>query len=192
MATHTEAQQFLSAIGSNGSTYIDEALCNALDESHELLWEVFKLLQTEPEWRRGASVRDLMDTLDFIAPFVDDSPVVGLATLAQWRLRWQDGTDWKRDMLSEHKGDLTGVQLFNGNMHALLLQDASAPGRVRASYFNEHGFFGHSTKESYSELLDELWDDGYRSESLVSLDEMFMLPSFQAGMAQAFAIQAHG
>lgn len=68
---------------------------------------------------------------------------------------------WHR-LLEACQGNPVGFELKSSNgQYALILPDASEPGRYRAQMFDAKGFFGHSTRDSALQVLDELIVDGY-------------------------------
>ena len=70
---------------------------------------------------------------------------------------------WK--MILEHTGgQLLGLELsdMHGERFAVLLEDASEPGRYRAQYYDARGFSGHATRDTLQAVLEEIVLDGYR------------------------------
>lgn len=63
----------------------------------------------------------------------------------------------------------------------MFLPDATEPGRLRCSYFDERGFYGHTTRDTYAELLKEAWTDGFRVETNGQLDRLACTDAFVAG-----------
>lgn len=184
MPTTHAAQQFLSTIPGNGKDFIETALFKAHLQGPDCLAETFNLLHSHPRWRRGATSRDFLEAFDTIYEYALESPSQRLGEFARWRAKILTGQALKEHLRKRHGDDLTGVELFNGNYHALLLPDASERGRVRAMLFNEDGFSMHITFDTYDELISELIAHGFLKETKPSLDEMFTLDSFQRGLKE--------
>lgn len=116
----------------------------------------------------------------YIAPFYEDSEHQKLAKLARRTLRITSGKALIEKLLAEHDGKPEGVELRNrtGSLFAVLLPDASSPGKVRASLFDENGFFSHITRADYREVLKEIVEDGYRYPAPGALERCFAKESF--------------
>jgi hypothetical protein len=190
MDTKQQAIALMEAIPGEGAAFVEEAIFKSFGESEACLAETFRLLHSQPSWRRGATYRDVLTYFDEVAYFLEDSEIPMLAGYAQWRVKIASGQAFADRLLDKYNGCLDGVQLKSRGMYAVLLKDATQPGRVRASFFNERGFFCHTTRDDYPTLLKELVEDGYTEECPKdTLDSMFMTDSFQAGMRQAYEIQ---
>lgn len=126
-----------------------------------------------------------------IASFYEDAKGV-LGVMAQNAVRKRDGTALKEEILDRWNGDLAGLQLSNaaGTQFAFFLPDATEPGRFRASLFDARGFFGHSTRDSYEQLLDEQFSDGFRVEVTGKLEELAGTDSFAKGNELVSKVQA--
>ncbi|TDX26773.1 hypothetical protein DFO67_11538 [Modicisalibacter xianhensis] len=70
---------------------------------------------------------------------------------------------WHR-ALAFRQGQLLGLEFQDAKQQrfAVILEDASEPGRYRAQYFDANGISGHATRDSAEEVLEELVRDGYR------------------------------
>lgn len=137
---------------------------------------------------------DLADQVDHqfagIAYFYDDAPG-RLGEMARAAIRISEGTDTINSILSSRAGNLAGLELTNASgQAAVFLPDASEPGRYRASFFDQRGFFGHVTKDTYPELLKEVFGDGYKSEAPGTFERFSALPGFHQGNAVASLVQA--
>lgn len=93
-----------------------------------------------------------------------DSPHAGLASMMRESYDKTHQLHLKSALSGAQNGSLTGVQLLNSSetQAVVFLPDASEPGRFRVSYFDKRGFFSHSTRDTYQELLDMVWQDGFR------------------------------
>lgn len=151
------------------------------DASHEAIFKAYT------KARHMCSTEDECTLLNehflMIAFFLDDSPYRPLADLAKRSVREATGEDFMEDLLQRYQGDLAGVELMNrrGDQFAMFLPDATEPGRLRCSYFDERGFYGHATRDSYEELIKEAWGDGFRKETSGQLNRLAVTESFIAG-----------
>jgi len=130
-----------------------------------------------------AARRTVNELFDDLAGFYTESDNAQLANLAEQVMRTRSGEDFKESLLTRTDGDLMGVQLQNGagNQFAVFLPDASEPGRFRVSYFDDRGFYGHTTRDTYKAALDEAWTDGFRSEAKGKLEELASTEAFAKG-----------
>ncbi|GAB0154656.1 hypothetical protein MnBA_40560 [Marinobacterium sp. BA1] len=151
------------------------------DASHEAIFNAYtkaRQVCTSPDERAS-----LKENFQMFAFFFDDSPYRPLARLAERAVREATGKDFMEDVLRKASGDLSGVELMNrgSDRFAVFLPDATEPGRLRCSYFDEHGFYGHTTRDTYQELLKEAWTDGFRVETSGQLDRLACTDAFVAG-----------
>jgi hypothetical protein len=151
------------------------------DASHEAIFNAYtkarQVCTTEDE---RASLKEHFQMFAF---FFDDSPYRPLARLAERAVREATGKDFMENVLRKANGDLSGIELMNrgGERFAVFLPDATEPGRLRCSYFDERGFYGHTTRDSYEELIKEAWVDGFRKETSGQLNRLAVMDSFIAG-----------
>lgn len=131
------------------------------------------------------------DAFTSIAYFYEDAPGL-LGVMAKVAIKKNEGAAEKQSIMARTGGDLAGLQLASkdGKQFAFFLPDASEPGRFRASLFDERGFFGHSTRDSYAELLDEAFTDGYRTEVAGKLESMAGTETFADGNDLVAKVQA--
>lgn len=117
------------------------------------------------------------------ADFYTDSDNPLLAAIAEATVRQRDGQDIRATLLERQQGDLTGIQMTNstGTQGAVFLPDASEPGRVRATFFDQQGFYGHITRDSYEAALEEAWRSGFNRETNRLLETWMNLDSFREG-----------
>lgn len=134
--------------------------------------------QSDPQIKRIAN-----EVFDEIASFYVYSENAMLKAVAETSYRRTSGKEAKDSILNKHDKDLAGVQLSNeaGDRFAVLMPDATEPGRFRVSYFDERGFSGHSTRDSYQTLLDEAFQDGFRKEVTGKLEELSQTERFAEG-----------
>ncbi|WP_304526767.1 hypothetical protein [Halomonas sp. I5-271120] len=80
-------------------------------------------------------------------------------------------------------GDLIGVELQQKRLaqYALILPDASEPGRYRAQLFDAKGFFGHFTRDEPMEVLEALVGEGYVSLATGRLSELSQTSEWMRG-----------
>jgi hypothetical protein len=151
------------------------------DASHEAIFNAYtkarQVCTTEDE---RASLKEHFQMFAF---FFDDSPYRPLARLAERAVREATGKDFMEEVLRKTEGDLAGVELMNrrGDRFAVFLPDATEPDRLRCSYFDERGFYGHTTRDTYQALLKEAWVDGFRKETSGQLNRLAVTESFIAG-----------
>jgi hypothetical protein len=151
------------------------------DASHEAIFNAYRTARhacTRPEER--ASLKQHFQTVAF---FLVDSSHSPLARLAQRTVREVTGKDFMEEVLRKYEGDLAGVELSNskGDRFAVFMPDATEPGRLRCSYFDARGFYGHTTRDTYDELIKEAWTDGFRQESSGQLERLAITDEFIAG-----------
>ena len=125
----------------------------------------------------------LHDTLDDILPFICETDDKRLNRLASLYRTMTSHDIAMRTLLEEHQNDLSGVELQNdsGTQYAVFMPDATESGRFRYSIFNEGGFYGHTTRDSYEELVKDAFQCGFRHKTQGHLERCFMLDSFHEG-----------
>lgn len=82
------------------------------------------------------------------------------------RLKLPDIIKKLRVQINEQYGeDLAGLELSNDSksLFCLFLPDASEEGKFRMTELSETGLIGHTTKNSYKDVLDEAIHSGYRN-----------------------------
>lgn len=96
----------------------------------------------------------------------------------------------KRNTVLEHHEK--GVQEFKNprsEHHAVLLPDASEPGKWRYSEYDPRGFMGHQAYDTKAEALKELADAGYTEPAKGSLDQFAVTQEWAEGMRANKMIQ---
>jgi len=73
---------------------------------------------------------------------------------------------------------------------AMVLMDASEPGRVRWQEFKPYGFISHQTWDSVEECLSDMIDSGYLRHDPDALERLCVTPQWQEGMEVTSIIQA--
>jgi hypothetical protein len=156
-----------------------EAACYIGDQE---LWETHKYLHFQRVDLRPAILESYCD----IANLLEFTEVLGLRQFVRQVLRKQRFENLKDEIFRVFPNrDLTGLELGNSSgLYLLMLPDASAPGCVRSQYFDVNGISGHSTRNSFEQLLDEAVADGYRTVVTGKLNELSKLKSFKDGLAQ--------
>lgn len=144
--------------------------------------------------RADEPVRDqLLDDLACVAPFFTET---GYAPLDQWMTQLSERQDNipERDALyAQWQDNIEGLCVMHPAQRkgAVFTPDASEPGRVRYTEFDKHGFFAHSTFDTYAEAFTDAWQAGYRVPEPGSIDQMAITPEWAAGMKATLAIQQH-
>lgn len=158
-------------------------------DTDESLYHAITALQDASD----VSKQLVLEAFSDICYFYTDSAVHGLKRLAQRTVRRLEGDSFRSRILSKMKGDLTGLELSNltGTQFALFLPDASEPGRVRFSCFDERGFFGHSTFDTYDEALQSAWKDGFKKECSNMLNSLCATEEWRNGSEFTAMIQQH-
>lgn len=153
-------------------------LAQTSDISDGELLTVLKSMRMNPLTRKYAN-----EAFQGIADFFTDSSNKSLANIAASTIRKRDAADLKESLLIKHDGDLAGIQLTNstGTQGAFFLPDASEPGRLRISFFDKKGFYGHATRDTYQDLLNEAWLRGFRSETTSMLEQLSANEKFTKG-----------
>lgn len=76
--------------------------------------------------------------------------------------------------------------------YAIVIPDASEPGRWRASHYDEHGFSGHETHDTPQQVLDQLSADGYTTPANGTIEKLSMTGDWKRGMARTRVVQMLG
>ncbi len=164
-----------------------ECLSNIDLPDHEI-YRAFKSAFGECSCQKErAVVQDVFDSFSYF--YVDSSDTL-LASMAKRAVRRLEGTRFKATLLENHQGNLDGVELSDTSKSrfAVFSEDASEPGRIRYTCFDERGFFGHTTRDTYEEALNEAWVDGYRAESYGVLANFAGTKAFADGIEHTHKI----
>ncbi len=104
----------------------------------------------------------------------------------------RDGVTERQELLASRNGDLQGLELGDesGNQFVILTPDASDPGKVRMTQFDQSGFVGHFSLQNYELLLAAAYKDGYRIDASGKLAELSQTERFVTGNSMAAQIQA--
>lgn len=177
----------LNGLDVNTQNGVYEALNRS--DSDESLYEVICALQAVSDETKLL----VLDAFSDICYFYTDSAVHGLKRLAQRTVRRIEGDAFRSGIIQKMNGNLTGLELSNLSctQFALFLPDASEPGRVRFSCFDEHGFFGHSTFDTYEEALRAAWADGFKKESTQMINKLCVTEKWRKGSEFTALIQQH-
>ena len=161
---------------------IAEELCDALEKSHEDLLSTFLELKRGPH--RSIAIEQFVTN---IANWTQDSPNEKLARISQNELHKAEKLTLKGELSDK---DLTGVVISNstGTRGAFFLPDASEPGRFRMTLFDENGFSGHITRDTYNELASMTLEYGFSKIDDNLLIELSTQESFSKGNLIASAI----
>jgi hypothetical protein len=92
------------------------------------------------------------------------------------------------DLMVLTNGLPEGLELVSktGWHWAVILRDASEPGRWRAQYFDDAGFSGHVTKDTPDAVLEDLVRYGYHTPAPGVLDRLSVTPKWAQGIAVLF------
>lgn len=185
--TLTEQHLCFEGIDVSASAGVYEALNRS--DSDESLFEVICALQAVSDRTKQL----VLDAFSDICYFYTDSAVHGLKRLAQRTVRRIEGDAFRSGIIQKMNGNLTGLELSNLSctQFALFLPDASEPGKVRFSCFDENGFFGHSTFATYEEALRAAWSDGFKKESSQMLNKLCITEKWRKGSEFTAMIQQH-
>lgn len=165
---------------------IDDALLRGIDSDESMLSVLMYLRQQTFSVRRMAS-----SAFANVAYFYVDSPIQKLASIAKRSLSIQNGSEWISQAMSNRNGNLCGLELANStaNQFVVFLPDASQPGYVRYSSYDDKGFFGHATFANYQLAIQAAWDNGYRTECIGMLNTLCVTPAWAAGSKVTLLIQ---
>lgn len=157
---------------------VESALEQAQQDGDDTLHLLLRNFRRDSQFRAKAN-----ELFADIADFYTESDNKDLARMAETAVRRRDDADTKETLLARNDGDLTGLQLQNkaGTQGAVFLPDASEPGRFRVSFFDERGFYGHATRDTYESALNEAWTDGFRQEADGLLEQWMTKDSFAKG-----------
>jgi hypothetical protein len=162
---------------------VENALYEALSESDDTLLSL--LLEFKRSENRLIA-RDIF--AQDLARFTVDSKNEKLAIISKREIVRLE----KRSLPGQLKemGDLTGVQVSNptGTQGGFFLPDASEVGRCRLTIFNEDGFTGHVTRDTYDELIVSSAEYGFSKVEPDILEKMSSFESFSKGNVVASMI----
>lgn len=98
----------------------------------------------------------------------------------------------KHALLEANGGSPLGIEAKkpDSNRHALILPDASNPGKYRYSAYDEHGFYTHATHDTADQALDEAIKEGFTEHAPGSLDRLSQTDTWAQGMKRAEEAQA--
>lgn len=166
---------------------VERVISEAFGIGEDHLFDVYMYIANN----RSDLQQALRDAFDDVAPFLTESGNRMLSVMAQNSVRRTTGESEKRAILDKYGDDLSGLQLSSndGERFVLFTPEAGEPGKVRATYFFERGFSGHSTRSSYAKLLDEMFQEGYRKEVPGKLEELSQTKEFVDGNEYASMIQ---
>ena len=88
---------------------------------------------------------------------------------------------------SEGRGEQT---IATDQDNALVLPDASNPGKYRSSQYDKHGLYTHETFATADAALAQLIKDGFTEHAPGSMDELSQTETWRQGMEAAFQRQA--
>lgn len=88
-------------------------------------------------------------------------------------------------------GDGTEMSHSDGQRHAILLPDASSPGKYRYQTFDANGFMAHSTHDTEEEAVADAARQGYHVHNPGVLDRLAGTDEWAHGMAINAIMQAH-
>lgn len=130
------------------------------------------------------------DAFEDAAVFLEKGENSFLKELAVPVMRKLRGDDIK-DAIKQKNPDIIGTELAHkgGKRFAFILPDASEPGKIRVSYFDENGFSGHDTYTTPEDALNAAVGSGYTDDATGRLDELSQLDSFIKGNERADRIR---
>lgn len=91
----------------------------------------------------------------------------------------------------QQHGDGTELSTDDGKRHAILLPDASSPGKYRYQMFDERGFSAHSTHNTPEEAVADAASQGFHVHNPGILDKLAGTDEWAHGMAINAVMQAH-
>lgn len=167
--------------------HVEKVLTKAMLMDDDILNDtITHIKRSRPDLRNKVT-----EVFNHICGFLVDSDCEQLQRRA--RNAWFHVTDgpFKHSLMIRTGGILTGIELKHKERDrwTVLHADASEPGRVRATYFDERGFQGHATRDTYSEILDEVVNDGFTVEVTDVLNALSVTDSFSKGNQVASLIQ---
>lgn len=182
-----EAGRILHFLPVTSNEQFDIAFFELSQQAADVFYEGIKLLEFKAPKLRKRLHHHLAD----IAPFYTDTPYPLLTRKIQVIASRVNRLGAKVAFLDSLKGDLTGKQLTNrdSTQGLLFLPDASEQGRFRFSRFDVRGFYGHTTRDTYAELLELAWEDGFNTITEGLLESWCILPEWRSGSDSTLDIQ---
>ena len=170
----------------------DYILYHALNEQEPQLGFV-----TLKETIARASTEDaaiIVENLTLVAPFYTDT---GYAPMDQWMEQLATAQDMQKERdvcFSKWESEMAGLCVAKKDRidkGVVFTPDASEPGRVRYTEFDNMGFFSHSTFDSYKEAFNSAWAEGYREPTPGMIDALAITETWSKGMSATLEIQQH-
>ena len=103
------------------------------------------------------------------------------AHVAELRDKKETGIQSLKD---SNDGNTIGIeaQSTDGKRFAVVLPDASEPGRFRVQNYDKSSFSGHQVYNTEQEALDAMWADGYRKSAQGAMNKLEGTPAWKQGM----------
>ncbi|NCC29569.1 MAG: hypothetical protein EOM22_15875 [Gammaproteobacteria bacterium] len=91
----------------------------------------------------------------------------------------------KARLLDVRGGNLIGLELKSASSEqwAIILPDASEPGRFRCQLFDSRGFYSHRTRDTVAKVLEELVEGDFTVVDMGALRRLSMTQEWRDGMA---------
>lgn len=90
------------------------------------------------------------------------------------------------EIMRDTGGNPEGVELQSSyGKYALLLRDASNPGKVRYQVFDERGFASHHTEDSWESAIADAYFSGFKTRVVGVLNQLSAKPAFFSGVGMA-------
>lgn len=171
--------------GADGDLYtnlkpedIEEFVVNSFAKPSNEFADIMKKLISE----RSDLKENIEKAFDQIMFFAEDSDNSFISELAKSRIKANSHDDFIRSLLIRLDNKEQGIELkHSDNLVALIGDDPSSEGYVRATYFGPKGFTGHVTRPDYQSLLDLIASEGYVKDGTGSLERFAKLNSFSTG-----------
>ena len=170
----------------------DDILFHALNEQEPKLG-----CATLKETIARASTEDaaiIVENLTLVAPFYTDT---GYAPMDQWMEQLATAQDMQKERdvcFSKWESEMAGLCVAKKDRidkGVVFTPDASEPGRVRYTEFDNMGFFSHSTFDSYKEAFNSAWAEGYREPTPGMIDALAITETWSKGMSATLEIQQY-
>lgn len=118
---------------------------------------------------------DVQDEFSIIASFYEDSSNSFIRRLSARLIRKNKYTKLFELIMSENEGDLEGVELESGcGSYVVFSKDASIKGHYRWTCFDNKGFAGHYSDESWDSVLRDAIFTGFTKPCKGKLEECFL------------------
>jgi hypothetical protein len=151
----------------------------------ENIANLYLYLSSKPELKK-----DLDEVWSEIAPFYEYTNHRLLKVFAETQMK----KNHKDEFYSKYcDRDISGVQLTNASKTkgAIFSPDASEPGKFRVTLFDESGFYSHETRNSFNDLLNDVWQMGFREEIKGLLEELSSTQKWVRGSEQTTLIHEY-